>query len=112
MSLKFLILVFLLSLSANHFPQTNFSVRDSVKIVLNDRSELYGNIVKEDSLNFELKTFSDLWLEIDKLAVKRVEDINKIVEAAYLTQQNKTRLLLSPTAVTLGPGKAYFLSTR
>jgi hypothetical protein len=112
MNLKFLILVFFLSLSANHFSQTNFSVRDSVKIVLNDRSELYGNIIKEDSLNFEIQTFSDLWLKIDKHAVKKIEDINKLAETVYLPHKNNTRLLFSPTAITLEPGRAYFLSTQ
>jgi hypothetical protein len=79
-------------------------------VILNDGSELVGNIVSEDSISINFKTYGNISMSIPKNQVKSIEILQgDIINGEYIRfDPNQTRLFFAPTARPLKAGQGYF----
>ncbi len=109
--LKIIILIIIVSLP----PMIGLSQQDTTSqkphlVILNDGSELVGNIVSEDSISINFKTYGNISMTIPKNQVKSIEILQgDIINGDYIRfDPNQTRLFFAPTARSLKAGQGYF----
>ncbi len=80
------------------------------RLTLNDGSEIIGTIIKEDTLQVEFQSISNITMRVPKLQIARMMLLSGIVvDGEYRrSDPNSTRLFFSPTGRAIGNGQGYF----
>ena len=76
---------------------------EDVKIILNDKTEYFGKIIQEDSLNITIKTENNLTITIPKENITYQDNSLITVQAdiEYRRDPNSARLFFAPTAKSI-----------
>jgi hypothetical protein len=103
-------ILFLFNHSLEVYAQEEIPLKELNIFILKDGLEVVGYIEKEDSVTIQVRTPSDIVMQIP---LEAVEEIRAFTGEPYLHQSkfrdpNSTRLLFAPTARSLKSGNGYF----